>query len=64
VINGQRRRVLRKKEVMLVLYWEKPFSAKNGNVQVPWRNDQCPRNPHVNHAFDRNIIITFDKSYI
>jgi hypothetical protein len=47
-----------------VLYWEKPFSAKNGNVQVPWRNDQCPRNPHVNHAFDRNIIITFDKSYI
>jgi hypothetical protein len=64
VINGQRRRVLRKKEVMLVLCWEKPFSASNGNVQVPWRKDQCPINLHVNHAFDRNIIITFDKSHI
>jgi hypothetical protein len=36
VINGQRRRVLRKKEVMMVLCWEKPFSPKNGNVQ-PYR---------------------------
>ncbi|KAJ6969014.1 hypothetical protein NC653_036857 [Populus alba x Populus x berolinensis] len=38
------RGVLRKKEVMMVLCWEKPFSAKNGKVQVPWRKDNCPKN--------------------
>jgi hypothetical protein len=46
----RRRRVLRKKKVMMVVYWEKPFSAKKGNVQVPWRKEflnQFPRNLHI-----------------
>ncbi|KAJ6921972.1 hypothetical protein NC652_015814 [Populus alba x Populus x berolinensis] len=28
-----------RKKVMMVVYWEKPFSAKKGKVQVPWRKE-------------------------
>jgi hypothetical protein len=63
VINGQRKSSSKERSNAGAVLG-KPFSPKNGNVQVPWRKDQCPINLHVNHAFDRNIIITFDKSHI